>query len=493
MRRFISLEWKKFFRSKNLTQNLFKKIFVYLGIILTGLYISALIIGSYFILQKEFPGEDIFKKTNQFIYILFFLLLYILSFTSSSTFDVRPFMILPLRKSKIINYYIFKVLFNPFNLIIVLDLLILSLIFIKNHYQALPVFIWFLSLIAVIFIINLILLLFEKNQYFMALSSLLLLILVTNSDKIKGVLEPLGNYFYLIYKKPYHAIPVFVLALAIYFFSYYFFRNKFYLDAEKSTPQKKKFSLGKWNPNLDWTERYGKTGTFIKNDIRLITRNPRTKQLLYSAVFMVIFGVVILMADMYKDNKFMIIYWAFLLTGYFIISYGALIPSWDGKYYKLLMSQNIKYKEYLEAKWWFMVVSVVFMTIISLPLIFLYPDFLGILLSMAILNIGFHTYAVLFTGLLNKKAIDLDQKVKAFQNNQDFNGKIFVFGMLRLIIPVTVFFVIKEFFNIYYAFLSISIIGFIGILMKNYLLKKIAVLYEKRKYELIESFSAEED
>jgi hypothetical protein len=490
---FLKLEWKKFTRSKNFTQNLFKKIFLFFAIFITGLYISGLIIGSYFIIKNEFPQDDVFKKLNSYLYVLFFLIFYILSFVSIDTFEVRPLMILPIKKKKIIHYYLSKVLLHPFNLVILIDLLILSIILINHPYNSSKIIIWYLSLVISIVIINLLLLMVEKNQYLMAVSSVLLFVLVTNFNKIKALLEPMGEYFYNIYSNPLLAIPLWLGGIAVYYYSFSFFKKKFYLDSGIETKKKKTNLIEKMGIDLKWTEKYGKTGSFIKNDIRLITRNPRTKQLLYSSTLLVLFGILILTSDTYKENDFMIIYWAFMLTGYFIMSFGALVPSWDGKYYKLLMSQNIRYKEYLEAKWWFMVVSVVFMTLISLPLILIKKDFFWILITMAILNIGFHTYTVLLTGLLNKKAIDLDQKVKAFQNNQDFNGKIFIYSLLRLIIPVSIFLIIEKMAGITYAAISLSLIGVLGIIFKNFLLEKISRLYAKQKYNLIESYYSEDD
>ncbi len=462
-----------------------------MGIFFVGLYISGIIIGSFFIIIKKFPDKDPFNILNSFIYVVFFILFYILSFVSADTFEVKPLMILPVKKKKIIHFYILKTLFHPLNLIIILDLLILAIILITHQYNSFHIFIWFLSIVMGIVIINLLMLMAEKNQYLMAFSSLFILLLVTNFERIKLVLEPLGNYYHSIYQHSYYALPLLLLTGFIYYLAYRFFKKNFYLDAGiKAKKSNWKFFEG---ANLNWVEKYGKTGTFIKNDIRLITRNPRTKQLLYSVIFMVLFGVFILKSNVYKNNDFMIIYWAFLLSGYFIVGYGALVPSWDGKYYKLLMSQNIKYKEYLEAKWWFMVVSVVFMSLISLPLVFLNKNFLWILLAMAIFNMGFHSYAVLFTGLLNKKAIDLDQKVKAFQSSQDFNGKIFIYSLFRIGLPVIIFLTIKKFFGINWAVFSLSIIGIIGLFMKKLLIDKIAHLYAQRKYKLIESYYSEDD
>lgn len=45
------------------------------------------------------------------------------------------------------------------------------------------------------------------------------------------------------------------------------------------------------------------------------------------------------------------------VTGGFLMTFGQHVPSWDSEYYKLMMSQNIKYKLYLESKWMMLVVG----------------------------------------------------------------------------------------------------------------------------------------
>ena len=41
------------------------------------------------------------------------------------------------------------------------------------------------------------------------------------------------------------------------------------------------------------------------------------------------------------------------------MNFGQFVPSWDSAYYKLLMSQNITYKDYLASKWWLVVIATV--------------------------------------------------------------------------------------------------------------------------------------
>ena len=50
-------------------------------------------------------------------------------------------------------------------------------------------------------------------------------------------------------------------------------------------------------------------------------------------------------------QQFQDIFVGVFVTGIFLINFGQFIPAWDSGYYKLLMSQNIPYKEYLQSKY----------------------------------------------------------------------------------------------------------------------------------------------
>ena len=58
------------------------------------------------------------------------------------------------------------------------------------------------------------------------------------------------------------------------------------------------------------------------------------------------YGLVFYPNPVYKEMVPMFVFVGIFVTGIFIINFGQFIPAWDSGYYKLLMSQNIKYKEY---------------------------------------------------------------------------------------------------------------------------------------------------
>src|SRR5690606_40180461 len=98
------------------------------------------------------------------------------------------------------------------------------------------------------------------------------------------------------------------------------------------------------------------------------------------------------------------------VTGIFLINFGQFIPAWDSGYYKMLMSQNIKYEHYLKSKFTLMALSVVILFVLSIPYVYFGWKILLAHCAAAIYNIGVNTHVILYGGSFNRKKIDLNQR-----------------------------------------------------------------------------------
>ena len=87
----------------------------------------------------------------------------------------------------------------------------------------------------------------------------------------------------------------------------------------------------------------------------------------------------------------------------------------------MMMSQNIPYRQYLESKWYLMVIAVVISFILSTPYIYFGWDKYAMIAAGASFNIGINSFVTLFGGALNRVPIKLNEKAKAFSNTQGFN------------------------------------------------------------------------
>ena len=177
------------------------------------------------------------------------------------------------------------------------------------------------------------------------------------------------------------------------------------------------------------------------------------------------------------------------ITGGFLISFGQLVPSWDSEYYKMLMSQNIPYRQYLESKWYLMVFAVVISFILATPYLYFGIDIYLMILAGASFNIGLNSFITLLGGALNRVPVELNAKAKAFSNTNGFNPTQLLISLPKIFLPMVLFYIPYKLINFNAGLLVLGLSGIIGILFKNVIFNLIERIYQKGKYKTIAAFS----
>jgi hypothetical protein len=189
----------------------------------------------------------------------------------------------------------------------------------------------------------------------------------------------------------------------------------------------------------------------------------------------------------YQDKPWFYAFVGIFVTGIFLINFGQFIPAWDSGYYKMLMSQNIQYKQYLKSKFTLMAVSVVIMFILSIPYVYFGWKILLAHLVAAIYNIGINTHVILFAGSFNRKKIDLNQRA-AF-NYQGTGAVQWLVGIPLMVLPLAIFGASYYFVSFEMGCLVLSVLGLIGIVFHQKLMNFITEKYLDSKYKMIQAFS----
>ena len=182
---------------------------------------------------------------------------------------------------------------------------------------------------------------------------------------------------------------------------------------------------------LTFLNRFGKLGSLIKNDIRLIIRNARAKQVVLMSFLFLFYGVIFFTPDLYKESGALLMFASLFITGGFMMTFGQYIPSWDSEYYPLLMVQNLSYKKYLESKLVLMIAATVIATILSLPYLYYGLKIYSMIIAGAFFNLGLGGYITIISGVLNKSPLKLNVKAKAFENTQAFSITQFLLFFLK--------------------------------------------------------------
>lgn len=481
-KQFSTLQWKSFFRSSNLGKSLGIKILmgffgVYMLVSLAGLGASM-----YFILKKIFPDQSPMWSISQyFMYWMLIELVLRYFMQKLPVMDIKPFLTTPVPKSTIAHYILGRSAASIYNLLTFFFSVPFAIVLLFHGYPALNVLLWVVAVMAIVLCINYINLLINKNEkVLIGIASILVLGYGLDYLGVFSVKELFAPIFHALYAYPITVLIPIALAVAIYYINYQFLKDKIYLDASLKSK-----SIEATTSDLAWTKRFGAMGSFLQLDLKMIWRNKRTKSQVYISLLFVFYGLVVYTQDMYSGMPMKAFVGVFM-TGIFLSNFGQFIPAWDSSYYSMMMSQNIPMRKYLESKVTLITVSVVVMFLLTIPYVYFGWDALAINFGCALYNLGVNIPVILYFGSFNKKRIELDQS--PFGNMQGTSATQFLIMLPVLVVPIVLFSIFYYLINLQAAVIVLSVLGIIGITLKNYFMGLITEQYKRKKYGMIAGF-----
>ncbi|MBT6082185.1 MAG: hypothetical protein HOH06_04220 [Polaribacter sp.] len=483
---FLKLEWKQFIRSASFGKSLGLKIlmgFFALYFILSFLTIG---IGGYFILKKIFPESDPLQIVNS--YLLFAILgdlIFRYFMQKLPIMNIKPMLTLQIKKSTLVHYVLGKSSFSFFNILGLFFYIPFALVLIKEGYNVAGVLGWLLTMILIIQSANFLNFIINKNNIAFAILSLILISLIgLQKFDIVDVVGFGGPIFDAIYANPIYSLFGVVVLISLYQLNYKQLNSQVYLDAAVSVKVEEANTS-----DLTWANKLGDVAPFIKNDIRLIWRNKRTKTVFLMSFLFLFYGLFFFTQETYREMPAMLMFAALFVTGGFTLNYGQFIPAWDSAHYKMLMSQSFKYRKFLESKWVLMVAMTTILYFLSFPYLYFGTDIFLMITAGAVFNIGFNSLFLLYSGSFNRKKIDLTKS--GFGNTQGTSATQFLIIVPLMLLPMLLFWVFNKFVGHNTGFIVVATIGIISLLLKNYALNFIEKKYIKDKYAMINAFGKE--
>ncbi|MFD2551553.1 DUF5687 family protein [Bizionia sediminis] len=486
IKHFITLEWKQFLRASYFQKGIVVKIFLILGALYFGGIALFLGVGLFFIAKKALPETDPVVTINNFI-IYWFLFEILLRYFMQQlpVMNVKPLMVIPVKRDAVIHYLLGKTMLSFFNFLALFLFLPFSIVLLVNGYPVVNVVFWFLAVLFITWSINFLNFLVNKSNIGFYITAVLLLSLIgLEYYGIYAASEPIGFAFNTLYNNPYLAGVPALLLVFLYTLNFNFIKKGFYLDGVIS----RKIETVR-TTDLSWFNRFGSVAPFIKNDIKLIWRNARPKQVLKMSVLFLFYGLVFFPQDTYKDTPAILAFASIFVTGGFLLTFGQLVPSWDSEYYKMMMSQNISYRKYLESKWYLMIFAVAISFILSTPYIYFGWEIYALIAAGASFNIGLNSFITLFGGALNRMPVELNAKAKAFSNTNGFNPTQLLIALPKMVLPMLLFYVPYKLVNYQTGILVLGLSGILGLILRNFFLRKIEIIYQKGKYKTIAAFA----
>lgn len=483
---FLKLEWKQYFRSAHWQKGIAIKVIMVFFALYFIVSFLAVGVGGYYLLKKEFPDQDPLQMVNAYLLYAFLgdlVVRYLMQ--KLPVMNIKPFLILPIKKSKLVHYVLGKSSFSAFNIFGLFFYVPFSIVLINEGYTTSGVLGWLFFIILLTQANNFLNFLINKNnKAFAIIASLLALCIGLQKFDVFDITVYGGQLFDAIYASPIYALLGFLLVVVLYNLNYKQLRNQVYLDEAVSQKVVEAKSA-----DLSFANRLGDVAPFIKNDMRLIWRNKRTKTVFLMSFLFLFYGLIFFTQETNQKMPAMLMFASLFVTGGFTFNYGQFIPAWDSAHYKMLMSQGFRYRKFLESKWILMVVMTSILYFLSIPYLYFGLDIFLMITCGAIFNIGFNSLFLLFAGSFNRKRIDLNRS--GFGNTQGTSATQFIVIIPLMLFPMLVFWLLNKFVGGNSGYIAVAAIGVLCLLLKNYAMNFIEKKYIKDKYVMINAFGKE--
>ncbi|TYA74109.1 DUF5687 family protein [Seonamhaeicola marinus] len=485
VKRFISLEWKAFFRSPSFKMNLFLKILLGFSALCMIVSFLSMGVGIFFVLKKKL-NVDPLVFINQ--YLIFYVIMDLVMryfLQNMPIINIRPLLYLPIKKGKVVHFALNKTVWSFFNIVHAFFFIPFSVVLVAQGYPLLNVMGWHLAIMALIFSNNFInVFVNSKDSVFYSVLGVIIVFALLKYYEVFDVTSFTAPVFQAFYDMPYLAVIPIILLVVLYKMAYNYFKKNFFLDAGLA----KKVEIVK-SEDFAWLNRFGSVSTFLKNDIRLLKRNKRSKTTLLMSGMFLFYGLLFFTGavEAYK-GPFWRIFAGIFVSGGFLFSFGQFVPSWDSAYYPLMMSQNITYKEYISSKWYLMVMATVVSTILSVFYLYFGWQAYAAVVVGAIYNIGVNSHMVLWGGAYVKTPIDLTSNQKAFGDKKSFNAKTLLLTIPKLVLPMVIYAVGHFTLGETFGFTIVALSGVAGLLFKNKVFDIIEKVYKSEKYKTLAAY-----
>ena len=483
---FLKLEWKQFFRSSHWQKGIALKIIMGFFILYFMVVFLAIGVLGYYILKKTLPALDPLQLVNSYLlYVVLGELILRYLMQTLPVMNIKPLLVLPIKRSSLVHYVLGKSAFSLFNIISLFFYIPFAVVLMIEGYDTSGVLGWLFTVVLMTQSVNFLNFLINKSN--IALGSIVFLLLAAVGSQKFGLFDLTvfgGQVFDAVYASPIYSLIGVVVLVILYKLNYKQLKSLVYLDEAVSQKVEEASAI-----DLSFVNRLGDVAPFIKNDIRLIWRNKRTKTVFLMSFLFLLYGLIFFTQETYRDMPALLMFASLFITGGFTLNYGQFIPAWDSAHYKMLMSQSFKYRKFLESKWILMVVMTSILYLLSFPYLYFGSKIFLMITAGAVFNIGFNSLFLLYVGSFNRKKIDLNKS--GFGNTQGTSATQILIIIPLMLLPMLLFWVFNKFVGYNSGFIAVASVGIISLLLKKYAMNFIEKKYIKDKYVMINAFGKE--
>lgn len=485
----VFLEKKRLVRGNSQNMDAVVVAFKWIGIVYFGLSFLGFGLGGYSIIESQNlgKGSPIQVISRFWMYYMVFEMVMRFALQKLPTASIKPLLVLPIPKLKIVKFYIRGSFINAFNFIQLLFIIPFVIVCIVKGLPVLSVLAWGIAVYLCVCTMHFVNILIESYKaVFIAVIAVFGSLAIIQYFDLFDSTEYTQYLLYTVYEYPVLVLAYgAIFAVSVWLTIHYYVTNMYMDDLLK-----KKIEVGS-TQEMKWLDGFGTYASFLKNDLRLIMRNKRARTTVLMSVLFMFYGFLVLTPG--HDGEYptyMTLFVAFFVSGGFLMMFGQYVPSWDSSYYPLMMTQNITYKNYLKAKWLIIALGTAISMIGAVLYVNKSMDLVYLILAMGVFNIGINGYIVLWGGAYMKSPVDLTANKNVFGDKNAFNLKVMVISLPKLFLPIIVYYIGAAIYGFWGGFSTLILVGIIGVFFQKYVFAFIERIYKKEKYSTIDAFKS---
>lgn len=483
---FLSLIAKRFFRSPSFGKDI--TIQIILGFIAVAVVGYFLILG--FALEKLIINT--LKQNNAVVFLNGLLVYYFIGefiiryfVQSLPTLDVQPFLHLPIKRSKIVNFFLGISLIQVINVFVFLLFSKFAFSSVAHEYGLRQAWIWLLSLWCISLILHYLVIIAKLTSSKIEWKLFIILVicsLIAGADYFAWIkLSLVAEKFFNIILHGY--TPIGALFFTIIFLHYIAYRTtlkKFYPEEHKV--QENQFSH---SSDFSFLRNFGQTGTWIKIELKMIFRNKRTREVLFMST-MFLFQELILCYVMKEHDYGSFLFFGITCTGLFMGNYGQYTFSWQGDHFDFTLTQPTSLLSYVESKFWLLASMTGLWFIFTVPLVYFGWEILFINLAGTMYNIGVNTFIVMNMAMLDTTKLSL--RGGGALNYEGAGAAQWLIGIPFLFVPIIIYAPFSLMGYKELGVFTVGLIGLIGIILHKKMIDFTYKRFLDRRYTIASSF-----
>lgn len=485
---FINHQWKAFLRSKNTGKTIAVK--VTMTILIVYLLLNVLVLSFFLdkILEKLYPASSILESFNRFVLYYFLLdLLMRFQFQELPTLAIKPYLHLPLKRNRIVNYLCFSSVWSGFNFSTLLIALPFLIKVVLMDYGSVTFWAYLFSVLGLTIFSHFFSLWFKRkvnlNGWYL-LGFFLLYALVFVLDQ-KAHFISISDFsavvFGAITKGPWLCLLPLALGVIMFVVNYLYLRSNLYLEELRSETRERNIST-----NIPFLGQFGVAGELAVSELKLILRNKRTKSSLRICLIMLFYGLIFYTNPAQYSQFGWKIFASMFMTGIFIINYGQFMYAWQSSHFDGLLVMRVRAEDFIRSKF---VLFTLFSTaafILTIPYVYFGWEILLVQFCMYVWNLGVNSLIILWFANKNHKRLDLSKS--ASFNWEGVGASQFLVSIPLMLSPFVIYipFAIAGF-----SLAGIMITGFVGllfILTRSFWVNILVKKFNESRYDIAEGF-----